>query len=127
MWHRSRKARAKTASHDAGVALSIDMATGTRPGPDDFDIALAALVRSIMARRNPPVNVTDLATRTGIARATVSKLVNGRTSMAVWQLRKISEALSVDPSRLIERAQRVVDGTEVDEFGFPDASGERRA
>jgi DNA-binding Xre family transcriptional regulator len=103
------------------------MATGTRPGPDDFDIALAALVRSIMARRNPPVNVTDLATRTGIARATVSKLVNGRTSMAVWQLRKISEALSVDPSRLIERAQRVVDGTEVDEFGFPDASGERRA
>lgn len=98
------------------------MATGTRPGPDEFDIALAALVRSVMARRTPPVNVTELARRTDIARATLSKLVNGKTSMAVWQLRKIADALSVDPGRLIERAQRIADGTAGDEFWSERAS-----
>ena len=103
------------------------MATGTRPGPDGFDIALAALVRSIMARRTPEVTKASLARATGIPQATISKLVNAKTSMAVWQLRKIADALSVDSAKLMERAQRIADGTEKDEFRAPDASEERRA
>ena len=101
------------------------MATGTRPGPDAFDVALAALVRSIMARRDPQVTRAGLARASGIPAATVSKLVNGRQSMAVWQLRKIADALSVDPARLIERATRIADGTDPDEFDAPDAGATR--
>lgn len=101
------------------------MARGTRPDVDDFDIALAALIRSVMARRIPALTVTDLAQRTGLPRTTLSKLVNGRNSMAVWQLREIAGALSVSPSALIERATRIADGTEPDEFGAPDAGATR--
>lgn len=100
------------------------MTRGIRPDVDDFDIALAALIRSVMARRDPALTVTDLARKTGLPRTTLSKLVNGRTSMAVWQLREIADGLSVNAASLIERATRIADGTEPDEFA-PDARGDR--
>jgi len=86
-----------------------------------FDETLAALVRSVMARRTPAVNVSELARRTGIPRATLSKLTNGKTSMAIWQLRKIAEALSIDAGRLLDRATRIANGVEVDPLDAPPA------
>lgn len=88
------------------------MPTGTRPQPNAHEIALASIVRGIMATRQEPVTQTELARRTGIPQTTLSTLLKPKTGMTVRQVMLIARALGVNAGDLIAEAQRVADGTE---------------
>lgn len=94
----------------ASTGIFRDVPTGTRPLPDAHEIALAAIVRGVMATRAEAVSQTELARRTGIPQTTISRLLKPKTGMTMRQLMDIARALNVDAGDLIMEAERVVRG-----------------
>lgn len=96
----------------AASGIITGMPTGTRPEPDTYEIALAGIVRMLMAGKQPAWSQSDLAKRTGIPQTTISRLLQPRTGMTVRQAKSIADALGVDLGNLMANAHSVAAGRE---------------
>lgn len=78
------------------------MATNARDrGP--LTRAVAEEMRSLLGALN--MNQTDLSRATGIPKATVSSILNGKAAIDIEQVEAIADALEVDPSELMRSAR----------------------
>lgn len=74
--------------------------------PSPLEIALGSEVRAWRQRRQ--MTLQDLATKSGTSKATVERLENASHSTSVLNTWKIAQALGVQLSDLIRRAEEVV-------------------
>jgi len=89
------------------------MPTGTDPQPGDFSDALMQVVRARMAYLN--LNITDVSEKSGIPRATLSRIVNNKRVAHLENLRGIAQAINMPMAQLFTAAERNLEGK--DPFG----------
>lgn len=70
-------------------------------------IRIAENIKKLM--KNKAMRQTDLSATTGIARSTMSDYVNARTTIPMVALQKISEALGVTKSKLVDLNSEVIE------------------
>lgn len=75
---------------------------------DDINQALAAEIRAAKGAAKLPVRV--LVERSGIATATLNRILNGEREIKVTQMYLLADALGVAPAHLIERAVQRAEG-----------------
>jgi len=84
------------------------MPTGTDPQPGDFSEALMQVIRARMAYLN--FNITELSEKTGIPRATLSRIVNNKRVAHLENLREIALAIEMPMAQLFTAAERNLEG-----------------
>jgi ribosome-binding protein aMBF1 (putative translation factor) len=89
----ARRAERETAEYQSGVARDIEEYRGEYPPAHDLEL-LKALAELRRERERQGLSLTDIATRTGIDRATISKLETGKIpNPTVGTLRTYAKAL----------------------------------
>lgn len=74
---------------------------------EQIAIRIAENVKTIM--KDKGMRQTDLSATTGIPRSTISDYVNGRTTIPMVALQKISEALGTTKSKLVELESETIE------------------
>jgi len=77
-------------------------------------IKIAENIKKIMKEKK--LRQTDLSATTGIARSTMSDYVNGRTNIPMVALQKISEALGLTKSNLLEGDSEFIKTQEIEKL-----------
>ncbi|GMA26149.1 hypothetical protein GCM10025864_39080 [Luteimicrobium album] len=84
------------------------MPTGTKPGPNDLDRAIAEAIRSAMAGRTPPLRQADIERMTQIPQSSLSRLLKPAKTMTIQQLDEICSAVGIDAAVVLGDAMRTV-------------------
>ncbi|UGS26370.1 helix-turn-helix domain-containing protein [Microbacterium resistens] len=75
---------------------------------DRFNAAVAAELRGERAKQR--ITIDALVAATGYAKTTVLNYLNGKRDIPLPALAELCRVLGVDPRRIFERAEQVVDG-----------------
>lgn len=76
------------------------------PGYRTLDQAISAEVRAELARQNSTKNISDLADKLGLRRATLSARINGHQPFTASQLRDVALYLGTTAATLTVEAER---------------------
>lgn len=73
---------------------------------DDIDARYNQAVADVLRKRKEDMGITfdDLATASGLPRATVSRVIYGSRDIKVYALRRISEVLELDVAKVLDDA-----------------------
>lgn len=90
--------------------------------PSAFEAALGQEIRAWRKRRN--LTVVQLAERSGVSKATIERMENATHSMSVSNTWKVAEALDIDFSALVRRAEQALEIDQVPEEDWTKPRGE---
>lgn len=73
---------------------------------DDIDAQYNKAVADILRARKEDVGITfdDLATATGLPRATVSRIIYGQRDIKIYALRRMADVLELDVADVLDKA-----------------------